>query len=310
MKVKFCLILLFITFSLLAMQPMQWIRDVTPAVKEELRTEDAAQATLELQLLSQRFDDPAIPRNQLIQKVDRLLKRGANPNAEYKYPGIPERKISVISAAIPHFPEVVELLLQAGADPDSRGYTLRPIKDSVLFRAIEKNNERIVALLLQYGADPDFKTELEKTPLIFAVEKGNPEIVKLLLRAGADPHYQTTLQQVSQLNRNIRLKKAGLQPVVYEPVPLTLAQIKLNASQNERDRQSYRNIIEMLEHPEKIKRTGLEKLNISPQSQKALEEHFIEEEIENIKASEEYKKNAQEAAIKHLEQLKKQKALP
>ncbi len=305
--------------SSFAMQPMQWFRDVAPVVQKELKAEaleearikaaqDADQATFELIRLSSEFNSLGVTRQQLIQKVDRLLKRGANPNAVYKYPGLPERKKTIIAAAIENnIPEMVELLLQAGADPDSRSRTLSIIKDSILFEAIEVDNEQIVALLLRYGANPNFKNELEKTPLLLAVEKGNPEIVKLLLQAGADPHYQTLLQQVSQLNWNIRAKKAGIQPILYEPFALTLAQTKLYSTQNETDRQSYRKIIEMLEHPETIRRVGLEKLNIKPQSQKALEEHLIKQEVETIKASEEYKKSAQEAAIKHLEQLREEK---
>lgn len=275
MKIKIVIFLLFIANGLIAMQPMQWIRDVTPAVKEELRTEDAAQATLELQILSQRFDDPGIARHQLIQKVDRLLKRGANPNAAYRYyPGLPERKITVISAAIQtDLPEVVELLLQAGADPDSPGYALPLIKDSVLFRAIEKNNERIVALLLQYGADPNFNTQpLEQTPLLQAVEQGNPAIVRLLLQAGADPkgginQIRNALNRLKNLNPATRALLLNSNPDINLDAPpaLSIAQKKLREAPNELDKQRYREIIQMLEHPEKVKRTGLEKKLTSEQ---------------------------------------------
>ncbi len=250
------------------MQPAQWFRDVAPQVQAELRTEDAAQATLELQLLSQRFDDPGIARNQLIQKVDRLLQRGANPNAEYRYPGLPERKITVISAAIPFLPEVVELLLQAGADPDSPGYALKLIKDSVLFKAIEKNNERIVALLLQYGADPNFNTQpLEQTPLLQAVEQGNPAIVRLLLQAGADPKgginkIRKALNRLENLNPATRALLLNSNPDFNfnAPPALSIARQKLKTSTTPFDQQRYQVIIQMLEHPETIERTGRQKI--------------------------------------------------
>jgi hypothetical protein len=267
MKIRFAVYIIFLSSSLSAMQPMQWMRDVAPTVQEELRAEDAAAATYELILLSRNFDDPAVNRNQMIQKVDRLLKRGANANAEYKYPDIPERKERVISAAIPYFPEIVELLLRAGADPNSPAYDSL-IKASILFKAIQKNNVRIVTSLLRYGADPNFITEPpEQTPLFDAITKGNPEIIRLLLQAGANPNWETNMRQITNTsNRQLKMlneifkRNESPEDTSIYPTPLEIAQQKLNAAQTEAEKQPYRAIVQMLEHPETITRTGLQKL--------------------------------------------------
>ncbi len=270
MKLKIIIFLFLFANGLHAMQPMQWIRDAAPIVEEEMRTEDAQNATFELILLSREFSDPvltAIARRQVVQKVDRLLKRGANPNADYnELPGLPNRRIAVISKAIPHFPEIVELLLQAGANPDSYGYSLIPIKDSILFKAIELNNVRIVTLLLQYGADPNFQNEHESAPLLLAIKKGRPEIVRLLLQAGANPKGgRDTMRRmnasIAQMKNISALFHRSQAPTNLNPPPaLDLARAKLNVAQSEAEKNVYREIIEMLEHPETITRTGLQKL--------------------------------------------------
>ena len=277
MKVKSCLLLIFITFSSIAMQPMQWFRDAAPAVEQEMRNEaaeaaklDADNATFELILLSRKFEDPvltAIARRQVVQKVDRLLKRGANPNADHNdHLDSPSRPKPVISKAIPHFPEIVELLLQAGANPDSYGYSLQAMKDTILFKAIKHNNIRIVTLLLQYGANPNLKDELEDTPLLIAIEKKNPEIVRLLLQAGANPNIgkeksRKISASIAKLkNLNTLLRRSNAPAILNSPPALALAQEKLNTARNQIDQQTYQEIIEMLEHPEKITRTGLQKL--------------------------------------------------
>lgn len=315
MKTIFFIFTLLCTAVSFAMQPAQWFRDVAPTVQEELRAEDAEAATYELILLSRNFDDPAVNRNQMIQKVERLLKRGANANAAYKYQGITERKKRVISQAIPYFPEIVELLLRAGADPNSPAYEASVTKASILFQAIQKNNVRIVTSLLRYGADPNFITEPpEQTPLFDAITKGNPEIIRLLLQAGANPNWETNMRQITNtsnrqlkmLNEILKRNESPEDTSIY-PTPLEFAQQKLNEAQNEAEKQSYRAIVQMLEHPRTITRTGLEKIPITTHLQKKLDDQSIEQEVERIKVSEQYKKSAQEAAKKHLEELKKEK---
>lgn len=121
-------------------------------------------------------------------------------------------------------PEIMRLLLAAGADRDAVGFGTTP-----LFAAVHWRNEPAVALLLSVGADPcrrevapsgatagttplhmAAKTADESTmrlmiaasgdvdvgnargvpPLHIAVGAGEPERVRLLLEAGADPRFR------------------------------------------------------------------------------------------------------------------------
>jgi ankyrin repeat protein len=45
----------------------------------------------------------------------------------------------------------------------------------------------IIQLLLEYGADPDFTTRDNETPLIIGIREGRAEAVRALLEGGADP---------------------------------------------------------------------------------------------------------------------------
>lgn len=276
MKIKLFFSFVFISPYLFAMQPMQWFRNIAPQVQAELKAEDAAAATRELLALAQKFSDP-IPnpntRRELIQEVKKLLERGANPNAEYHYAFLPgQRSQAIISMAIPQFPEIVELLLKAGANPNSRAGHIEVIKNSVIFKAIKTNDLTTVTLLLKYGADPDFQDELGQTPLLTAVENENHEMIRLLLEAGAYPNIFSTLGTSPLINAvkagNIGIIKlllqAGANPLAFDRImresALDTAQKELDKAQTEVTQNKYKEIIEMLEHPETIKRIGLEKL--------------------------------------------------
>lgn len=85
-------------------------------------------------------------------------------------------------------PEIVERLLQRGADPSVVG----PYSLGILGRAAEKGDPRVVAALLRGGADPNGPHDSFATPLL-ALFAGWPETlapdriacVRLLLAAGA-----------------------------------------------------------------------------------------------------------------------------
>jgi len=87
-------------------------------------------------------------------------------------------------AVIHNSPEIVEILLENGANPnikDKNGYT-------PLHRAIIRYSDKIVYLLLKYKADPNIKDKHGYTPLHRAVIEQAPKLVKLLLEHGADPN--------------------------------------------------------------------------------------------------------------------------
>lgn len=81
----------------------------------------------------------------------------------------------------------VKSLLDAGADPNERGYRGR----TMLMRAISGGHLEVVQALLDAGAHINAKKENGATALIMAVFFGHADIVRLLLAAGADPTVPT-----------------------------------------------------------------------------------------------------------------------
>lgn len=91
-------------------------------------------------------------------------------------------------------PEVVELLLQNGADP----HILNKRGVSPLHYASRTGNAEVVNLLLKHDAKVDLKTLALNTPLAYACGSNvdasytpNPKVVELLLQGGADPNIPT-----------------------------------------------------------------------------------------------------------------------
>ena len=77
--------------------------------------------------------------------------------------------------------EVVEALLDAGADPNVRG---GPLGVTPLHAAAENGNLELVGMLLAAGADPEARLSVE-TPLDFAERHGHSAVVSLLREAVA-----------------------------------------------------------------------------------------------------------------------------
>jgi uncharacterized protein len=74
----------------------------------------------------------------------------------------------------------VELLLSAGADPNSSP------RFSPLNMAAHQGHVDVVAILLNAGADIEGRGPQDRTPLLNAAMSGSIETVRLLLEAGAD----------------------------------------------------------------------------------------------------------------------------
>lgn len=76
-------------------------------------------------------------------------------------------------------PEIVELLLQMGANPNAGNWT--PLHEAALMGDVAS-----VQTLLRYKADPNRREKQNRgTPLHVAAFQGQGEICRLLLRAGA-----------------------------------------------------------------------------------------------------------------------------
>jgi ankyrin repeat protein len=109
-----------------------------------------------------------------------LLEGGANPNLRRGTDN------SVLAeAVINRDPVAVELLLAHGSKTDTKtdqeGWT-------PLHMAVMVKEPRIVELLLEAGADPNAKARNGRTPLHMAVEQGKEDLVALLLDKKADPN--------------------------------------------------------------------------------------------------------------------------
>jgi len=83
---------------------------------------------------------------------------------------------------------VVKLLLEKGAEPDSKDR----FGQTPLWQAARKGHEGVVKLLLEKGAEPDSKDYYNGwTPLFCATRRRHAAVVKLLLRASLDSMYSS-----------------------------------------------------------------------------------------------------------------------
>ena len=97
----------------------------------------------------------------------------------------PVKVIPIIYASELKQPEIVEILLNHGANPN-----IKRNKDNynpLLAAAIEGCLSNM-KLLLKYGANPNIQDEEGLTPLMASVNEGYPSQVQLLLDRGADPN--------------------------------------------------------------------------------------------------------------------------
>jgi hypothetical protein len=82
--------------------------------------------------------------------------------------------------------EIVELLLNLGADPNKRGSADR----TALQYAAEKNRLAVARKLLDYGADIDAYDNTLLTPLVMATDRGYTDLAIFLIESGADVNIQ------------------------------------------------------------------------------------------------------------------------
>ena len=115
----------------------------------------------------------------------RLLLTQENRGLDVNTQALGSQKTALFPAARLGRVEAVELLLDAGTEPNLPDeYGATPLDFAILFERIP-----IVSLLLNAGADPNYQDPgwFNRTPLFLSCNAPNEQITELLLSAGADP---------------------------------------------------------------------------------------------------------------------------
>jgi ankyrin repeat protein len=112
--------------------------------------------------------------------VEKFIKDGIDVN--YKFSG----RTALILAANKGRKEIVEILLQAGANPDIPHFC----GSTALMDVAKEGDVEMVEILLKAKANPDIQDTFDDTALIFAVENNHKETVDILLKAKANPDIQ------------------------------------------------------------------------------------------------------------------------
>jgi len=105
----------------------------------------------------------------LRERVVELLEKDPNLSAARGAHGIPVLYFPIIRGN----QEIAEMLLEAGADPDSGEGGTTPLHGAVLF-----NQASMVTWLLEHGVNPETKNYEGKTPLELARESGNTDLMR------------------------------------------------------------------------------------------------------------------------------------
>jgi ankyrin repeat protein len=115
--------------------------------------------------------------------MENALRTGADANTIG--PGLTE----VLNLAASRFDvRAVEILLEAGADPDaSRGWDPPPLFSVLAARQSEEDQLKMLKLLIEHGADVDSIVSYDGTALRRAVLDDHPKVVAYLLAHGANP---------------------------------------------------------------------------------------------------------------------------
>lgn len=102
---------------------------------------------------------------------------------------------ALLNACISSNPQIVEILLNYGANPNAKNHKNETILYYLCNYSKEtQNNLSIIELLVQYGADINKKSgSLGNTPLYCAVKNEYVKIVDLLLKNGANPNLTNIL---------------------------------------------------------------------------------------------------------------------
>jgi cytohesin len=119
--------------------------------------------------------------------VELLLQRGADPNVRLRD--------SFAALHLAESADIATLLIAHGASTTARGYEDR----TPLHQAAMQGRLDVATVLLAHGSDIESKDEQGRTPLHLAVDQpaSSPEIVALLLRHGANANARSSQQETA-----------------------------------------------------------------------------------------------------------------
>ena len=129
-----------------------------------------------------------------VELLKKKLNEGMNPNMIIAGP----QPLLSLAIEMRSTPEIIETLLEAGANPNTKGFNDLPPLTHVLINYDNKSQdtESLIKSLLNHGADPNNAIKNPNptfdgyTPLFVAITSPNPNptIVELLLKKGANPN--------------------------------------------------------------------------------------------------------------------------
>lgn len=112
-----------------------------------------------------------------VPTLEKLISLDVDPNSATEYGALPLLLASENSSV-----EVVDRLLEAGADVDVRG----GVDETALMLACRRGDIKIVERLIQSDAEIDLRERNGNTALMWAAAAGHADVVKKLIDAGAD----------------------------------------------------------------------------------------------------------------------------
>jgi ankyrin repeat protein len=150
------------------------------------------------------------------QQIEAKIKSGADVRAAslYSIDRRFDRNASqytplLVAAEKNNDPEVLRLLIQAGADVDVKESNETPLMRAARFNS----NPEVLNVLIQAGAEVDAKDGYSETALMRAARfNSNPEVLNVLIQAGADVNAEnndgaTPLIQAARYNSNPEVLK-------------------------------------------------------------------------------------------------------
>ncbi len=154
--------------------------------------------------LNQKLDIPprrltllefAVEKNA-VKSVGFLIRAGADLNKGSHKP--------LIHAALHNRLEIVQMLLEAGANPDVTGLSDDDERGltALIYATDLPDKFEVLKLLLKHGANPHLATNKGNTALTYAVEYGNLAAAELLLSVGCKPSGQLLHGLIARCSRD------------------------------------------------------------------------------------------------------------